>query len=217
MKISEIKKCFDNKKSICCVEAFWDDCPFYEALSRNQSQPTAENVYNIIREVFLKMLEKGEQTPEEKKENQRRKKDLQSLSKQLYGNAYYWAKGTQWEYYILRTQERNERRKIYEKLSFLYERLSLSHVNRRYDIVYQIAHAKPFYEAVINSEYTNAIKTLEDLYDCMESVMLDILETNECNYQYFYIMNNISNIAHRDKNYWIIKNKLTIEYLNKHL
>ena len=217
MKISEIKKCFDTQKAIYCVKAFWDDYSFYEALSHSQSQPTAENVYKIIRDVFLKILEREEQSPEEKKENKRRKRDLKSLSKQLYGNAYYWAKGTQWEYYEHQFQERNERRETYEKLFFLYERLSISHINHRYDIVYQIAHAKPFYEAIINREQTNTIKNAEELYDCMENVMLDILNTEDWKQQYFYIMDNISNITYHDKNYWISKNQLTLEYLNNQL
>ena len=102
----------------------------------------------------------------------------------------------------------------YRNLSFLYERLSLAHIGHRRDLVYKIAHAQPFYEAVMNREQCSSIENVQELYDCMENEMLNIWGTTDWKYHYLHIMNSISYIAYHDKGYWIRKNNLIIEQIS---
>lgn len=213
MRISEIKHCFENPRIIACVKAFWEEELFRQALEKEKSEPTPEKVYNTIRDVFLQALSVS-QSDEEKRKIRKYKKDLRTLSKHMYGETYHWAYGTEYEQqYIAWEKQQQRRAETYERLnaiSFLYERLSLSRITKKSDIVVQIAHNPRLSLAIMKQESSSSpITNMEELFDCLEKVILDSLHNEKWEYNFYYIMNSISYLAYKDSNYWLIKNRLT--------
>ena len=95
-------------------------------------------------------------------------------------------------------------------ISFLYERLSLSRITKKSDIVVQIAHNPRLSLAIMKQESSSSpITNMEELFDCLEKVILDSLHNEKWEYNFYYIMNSISYLAYKDSNYWLIKNRLT--------
>lgn len=214
MRISEIKNCFDDYKVIVCIKFLWEEDLFRKALEKEKDEVTPDKIYSIIRDVYLQMLNMP-QIDGQKKKSRIYKKDIRKISKQLYSDPNYWMIGTEWEQKNLEREKRrqkwieiNERAKT---LSFLYQRLCLSRVDKNRDIVFQIAKYDSLYEAVMIRETSDLpIVDLESLYDCLEKVILEALRNGE-EKGLPYVMNSISFLAYQDVNYWLTKNGLTID------
>ena len=80
MRISEIKKCFDDVRCKACIKTLWEEESFRLALEKEKDDPTPENVYFVIRNSFLEML-KAPQTDEQKRKTRKYYKELKTLSK----------------------------------------------------------------------------------------------------------------------------------------
>ncbi len=215
MRISEIKRCFDDHKVIVCIKFLWEEDLFREALEKEKDEVTPDKIYSIICDVYLQMLNMP-QIYGQKTKLRRYTKDIRKISKQLYGDPNYWMIGTEWEQKILEREKwRQKRIEINERaktLSFLYQRLRLSRVDKNRDIVFQIAKYDSLYEVVMIRETSDLpIMDLESLYDCLEKVILEALRKGEQEKGFTYVMNSISFLAYQDVNYWLTKNELTID------
>ena len=191
MRISEIKKCFDDYKIVVCVKAFWEDEIFREALVKDKSSPTPEKVYDIIRDVFLQMLNNS-QAAEEKRKIRNYRKALRKISKQMYDDPNHWTIGTEWEkIYADREKRRQKWEEAIERvdvLSSLYDRLHLLRIEKKRDILFQISRYDDFYQAVIIRDSSDSpIAKIEDLYDCLEEVILNALQDGEWEIGFFFL------------------------------
>lgn len=210
MRISEIKKCFDDRRIQQCIShGFWDVDLFRQELEKVGGEPTPDYVYSIIRNTYLEVLEESTVAY---KEERRYRRDLERLSNLIYGQTHYWMIGTKWENSLKPVAIISRR---HQELHFLYERLETKKGKVKYDVIHKLAFDDELFKNVMDRERLCPIQSREDLFVCLEEIVMAKVNSQQLSRKAYSIMNCISFITYGDTDYWITKNNLDHEEIRK--
>jgi hypothetical protein len=210
MRISEIKNCFADKRIQQCIShGFWENEWFRLELEQAVGEVSPDYVYSVIRETYLALLDDSTIAY---KEERRCRKDLNRLSKLMYGQKYYWARGTKWEDRMETIAILSRR---HEELFFLYERLDARRINESYDVIHKLAFDDELFSTVMGRERKQPIQSREDFFLCLEEAVMKRINNHQFSHIAYSIMNSVSCLAYSDASYWITKNNLDREEIKR--
>lgn len=215
MRISEIKKSIDDPKIVYLVSKdFWEEPVFNQALGKSRAEPTKENVFKIIRDVFLKYAnnESAYQLVYIKPIYSYRRY-LNKLSFRIYGDSLYWTIGTEYEESLRKRKQSIVNKEMCE---FLYKRLLLDK-KHTHDVIKYIAKSDYIRNSVLSYESEKGIETREDLYRSVLEGASAAIENNAFKRTEIFIMSSVSYLAHGDRNYWFEQNGLSYEKMIEEL
>lgn len=209
MRISEIKKSIDDPKIVYLVSKdFWEEPVFNQALGKSRAEPTKENVFKIIRDVFLKYAnnESAYQLVYIKPIYSYRQY-LNKLSFRIYGDSLYWTIGTEYEESLRKRKQSIENKEMCE---FLYKRLLLDK-KHTHDVIKYIAKSDYIRNSVLSYESEKGIETREDLYRSVLDGVSEALKTDKFGIRELFIMASVSYLAYGDRDYWFVQNGFSYE------
>ena len=210
MRISEIKRLTDKRRVRKIITYLWEFDSFRSALSYfHKADCTIHDIYDVIVNTFFRLLDEDSQS--EKIILFRR--EIQNLSKALYGNPAAWAAGTKWEEEAnASVAQAEEKRRIKherrEQLEKLYDMLSLEKVGNRDIIRLIILDYELFFAVLAKSEEG---LTRCKLYDICEEILLPRIINDSFVWRDYYILCMASAIAFKNWRYWAESNGLSIE------
>ena len=209
MRIGEIKRLFPELKCKIIISRLWDIDDYKKALGRYDNEPcTVHDIYDVIVSVFLGLLDRSsEDIDEDTIKSQKR--DIKTLSKMIYGEAYYWTIGT--EYYRQHQQRKQkivEREKRVEQLAPLYKKLSLSKGKSK-DVIEIIAKDEELCAKIMES--SDKVASRMDLFQICQEVLVPRIKSGEYHYRDYWIMNSTSYLAFRSRENWAKLNNLSFE------
>ncbi len=213
MRISTIKTLTDDEKAARILSYLWMEDDYKRAMSAYPEEgATLDGLYKVIVDVFLKQLDEDEKTPLLRGSI---KRDIALLSRCLYGDRNYWAKGTKWEAgCIMKAEQIKARRRFnterLEAIDPLYGILHLKKAERG-DIFRLIIKDDKLYEAVLESMDESFSK--EDLYNLCEDLILPRIQYGSFKYSDVALLTKASRIAFGDKNHWATANGLDPEQI----
>lgn len=215
MRISEMKQCFPDPKIRACISKdCWEMPLFRSAMNRYHGEADAERIYQVIRKAFLCRYPSPLEEYEDRIEMGKSKRILKTLSGRMYGDSLHWVEGTAWEGEIeKRTARLAEQQLCREKAAVLYERLDLEPGVPRDIIAYAVKNPAIRQRIDELEEAGTPVMTREDLYSCMETVLIPQIQDKGISYIRFCTLSAISALAYGERSYWAERNGLDFSQL----
>lgn len=216
MRVSELKNLTSDVKLKRLLCSFWDypsssssedHSPhiFRAVLTQTKADESIESVFEIITKTFFDnpVLFSDKNLLS----------DLKRASARIYGDSYFFARGTFLEAeHIARLAKKEERDQKVESLSFLYDVLGAKRLEKKhYDVVYNLAISE-LYPAIIE----NKDKILENksvLFDLACDHILPKIGTDDAKYNDQRILGMLSVLLFGDRQYWIQANHIDPDLL----
>ena len=155
---------------------------------------TIEEVYEVIRSVVIKL---HDELPRKHKEN------MEYFSKLLFGDKHKWIEGTLFEERRERIhREHKERKEVFQKISFLYDLLSIHPMDPKKDLVRQIFKDKDICFDVISAS-DDILKDRELLYRICLNYAGSEIANGGLKYSRYYIINKLSTLLYKSPDHWL--------------
>lgn len=226
MRVGDIKNITDDTRIKHFIHYFWDfsiqgiiaDHPvaiYRRELSKLENTDDIKVVYDVIEKVYSKYIDYIEVTDAELYKSHRRY--MEELCKHV--NGYHYEDNMNEEkiaLYMERKRKHEESQKQIEerleRLAFLYDVFGWERngVRSRYDVIRRLARCEELTDIIVKNKDV-LISDKRKLYDICEDVIVPKVGSELWNYTFCVIMNSLSHIIYKDRNYWLKKNGIDFE------